>query len=112
MKTRLILISVGLAVVVVAAAAFVLGNVDRYRPQVQAELQKKLNRPVTIGHLGLKLLPLSIKVEGLTIGESPEFPTGKPFATAGEVFVSAGLFSLIRGKPEVSSIVLDKPQIE
>jgi uncharacterized protein involved in outer membrane biogenesis len=112
MKLRLILISLVALIVIVAVALFALGDVDRFRPQVQAELQKNLNRPVTIGHLGLKLLPLSIKVEGLSIGEAPAFPTGKPFATAGEVFVSAGLFSLIRGKPEVKNLVLDKPQIE
>ncbi|HEY1948088.1 MAG TPA: AsmA family protein [Bryobacteraceae bacterium] len=112
MKLRLILISLVALIVIVAVALFALGDVDRFRPQVQAELQKSLNRPVTIGHLGLKLLPLSIKVEGLSIGEAPAFPTGKPFATAGEVFVSAGLFSLIRGKPEVKNLTLDKPQIE
>jgi uncharacterized protein involved in outer membrane biogenesis len=112
MKPRLILISLAALIVIVAVAFFAVGDVDRFRPQVQAELQKKLNRPVTIGHLGLKLLPLSIKVEGLTIGESPAFPTGKPFAAAGEVFVSAGLFSLIRGNPEVKDLILDKPQIE
>jgi uncharacterized protein involved in outer membrane biogenesis len=112
MKTRLILIVLVLVVVVIGAAMFLLGNVDRYRPQVQAELQEKLNRPVTIGHLGLKLLPLSIKVEGLTIGEAPAFGTGKPFAVANEVFVSAGLFSLLRGQPEVKDLILDKPQIE
>jgi uncharacterized protein involved in outer membrane biogenesis len=112
MKQRLILISLAVLIVIVAVASFTVISVDSFRPKIQAELQTKLNRPVTIGHLGLKLLPLSIKVEQLTIGESPAFPTGKPFATAGEVFVSAGLFSLIRGNPEVKSLVLDRPQIE
>ncbi|HMF75948.1 MAG TPA: AsmA family protein [Bryobacteraceae bacterium] len=112
MKARLILVSLVAVIVIVAVAVFAVGDVDRFRPKVQAELQQKLNRPVTIGHLGLKLLPLSIKVEKLTIGESPTFPTGKPFATAGEVFVSVGLFSLIRGNPEVKELTLDKPQIE
>jgi len=113
MSKRFVVIAVLVLVAVVAIAGFVIaGNVDSYRPRVQAELQKKLNRPVTIGRLGLKLFPLSIRVEGLTIGESPDFPTGHPFATANEVFVSASLFSLIRGNPEVKDLVLDKPQIE
>src|SRR4051794_31216413 len=113
MTKRFVVIAVLVLVAVVAIAGFVIaGNVDRYRPRVQAELQKKLNRPVTISRLGLKLFPLSIRVERLTIGESPEFSTGRPFATANEVFVSAGLFSLIRGNPEVKDLVLDKPQIE
>ena len=113
MTKRFVVIAVLVLVAVVAIGGFVVaGNVDSYRPRVQAELQKKLNRPVTIRRLGLKLFPLSIRVEGLTIGESPEFSAGRPFATANEVFVSASLFSLIRGNPEVKDLVLDKPQIE
>jgi len=113
MTKRFVVIAVLVLVAVVAIGGFIVaGNVDSYRPRVQAELQKKLNRPVTIRRLGLKLFPLSIRVEGLTIGESPEFSAGRPFATANEVFVSASLFSLIRGNPEVKDLVLDKPQIE
>jgi AsmA protein len=113
MTKRFVVIAVLVVVAVVAIAGFfVAGHVDSYRPRVQAELQQKLNRPVTLGHLGLKLFPLSIRVEGFTIGESPDFPTGHPFATAKEVFVSASLFSLIRGNPEVKDLILDKPQIE
>ena len=113
MRKRIVIITLLALIVVVAIVGFVVaGNVDRYRPRVQAELQSKLNRPVTIGRLGLKLFPLSIRVEGLNIGESPAFSTGRSFATANEVFVSAGILSLIRGNPEVKDLVLDKPQIE
>ena len=113
MKLKYIVIPVVVIVVaIVAIVGVAFGNVDSFRPRIQTELQQKLNRPVTIGHLGLKLFPLSIKVEGLSIGESPSFPTGRPFATASDVFVSASLFSLIRGNPEVNEITLDKPQIE
>ena len=113
MKKRSVVIAL-LALIVVAAIAFfiVAGNVDRYRPRVQAELQDKLKRPVIIGHLGLKLFPLSIRVDGLTIGESSAFPSSRPFASAKEVYANASLFSLIRGNPEVGDLVLDKPQIE
>jgi uncharacterized protein involved in outer membrane biogenesis len=113
MLARKILIPILVVVVIIAGAVFLLSSkVDQYRPRVQAELQQKLDRPVTIGHLGLKLLPLSIRVEGLTIGESPAFATNRPFATATEVYISVGLFSLIRGNPEVKDLVLDKPRIE
>ncbi len=113
MRTRYLLITAAVVVVVlVAGIALLLGNVDKYRPRVQAELQKKLDRPVTIGQLGLKLFPLSIRANGLTIAESPAFPTSRPFATAKELFVSVGLFSLIGGNPEVRDIILDQPQIE
>jgi uncharacterized protein involved in outer membrane biogenesis len=67
---------------------------------------------VDIGHLSLRLLPLSIKVESLTIGDDPAFASGRPFAKAGQVFVSAGLFSLISGNPKVEDVTLEQPQIE
>jgi len=110
---RTIIVSV-LAVValVVIAIAILASTVDRFRPQIQSELQRKLNRQVTLGHLGLRLFPFSVKVESFTIGEDPAFSTGKPFAQAGEVYVRAGLFSVISGSPEVKSLLLDKPQIE
>src|SRR5437868_7730061 len=107
-------------VVIVFAAIVLIGgtlllllsNVDKYRPRVQAELQKKLDRPVTLGHLGLRLLPLSIRVDGFTIGDAQEFGSNRPFATAKEVYVSAGLISLLRGNPEVKELNLDRPQVE
>src|SRR5690348_5201400 len=112
MKKRLVIIVVALVAVVVIAGLIVAGSVDHYRPRVQAELQSKLNRPVTLGKLGLKLFPLSISVDGLTIGESPAFPTGRPFATASQVFIGVRFLSLLRGNPAIGKLVLDKPRIE
>lgn len=112
MKARLILVTLAIVIMTAILVGFAVGDVDRLRPRVQAELQQKLNRPVGIGHLQLKLLPLSFQLEGLTIAESSAFPTGVPFATADEVFVSASLFSLMRGTPEVRDLVLNKPHVE
>ena len=113
MRIRYILIGlVALVVIVVIAGFVILGNVDRFRPRVQAELQQKLNRPVTLGHLGLKLFPLSVRIDDVTIGDAPGSSSPRPFATAKEVFVSAGLMSLIQGNPEVRDVTLDHPQIE
>ena len=109
---RLIIILAVVVVLVIVAFGIVAANVDHYRPQVQAELQKKLNRPVTLGHLGLRLLPLSVSIDGLTIGEDPAFSSSRPFATAKDVYVSVGLFSLIGGNPEVKALRLSHPQIE
>ena len=72
MRIRYILIGlVALVVILVIAGFVILGNVDRFRPRVQAELQQKLNRPVTLGHLGLKLFPLSVRIDDVTIGDAP-----------------------------------------
>src|SRR5258707_864557 len=113
MKPRFVLIPLVALIAILAIGAFVVaGKIDQYRPRVQSELESKLNRQVSIGRLSLKIIPLSIRVEGLTIGESPAFPTARSFATANDVYVSAGLLSLIRGNPEVNDIILDKPRIE
>lgn len=111
---RRIFVAIPIAVVVLIAGvlAAILLNVDKYRPRIQAELQKKLDRPVTLGHLGIRLLPLSIRVDGLTIGAAPEFGSNRPFATAKKVYVSAGLISLLRGNPVVKDLNLDRPQVE
>lgn len=111
---RRLAIVIPIAVVLLGAIvlAVVLSNVDKYRPRVQAELQKKLDRPVTLGRLGVRLLPLSIRVDGLTIGESPEFASGQSFATAKDVYVSVGFISLLTGNPDVKELDLDRPQIE
>ncbi len=112
MRRLAIIIPLVLALIVAAALAAGLFNLDRYRPRIQAELEKKLNRHVTLGHLGLKIIPLSIAVDSVTISEAPNFQSTQPFATARNLYVSAGLLSLIRGNPEVKSIRLDEPHIE
>jgi uncharacterized protein involved in outer membrane biogenesis len=113
MRRRLFVV-IPIAVILLIGVVFfaILLNVDKYRPRVQAELQKKLDRPVTLGHLGLRLLPFSIRVDGFTIGDAPEFGSNRPFATAKEVYVSVGLISLLRGNPEVKELNLDRPQVE
>src|SRR3954465_15459600 len=59
---RLLILSVlALFALVVIAIAVLSSAVDRFRPQIQAEIQRKLNREVTLGHLGLRLFPFSVK---------------------------------------------------
>ncbi len=104
-------IAVAVIVILVVLGATML-NVNRFRPRIQAELQAQLGRPVTLGELHLHLIPFSIKVDGLSIAESPAFPSSQPFATAQEVYASAGLMSLIRGNPQINDITLSQPKIE
>jgi uncharacterized protein involved in outer membrane biogenesis len=112
MRRTLIISVLAVFALVVIAIAILTSAVDRFRPQIQSELQRKLNRQVTLGHLGLRLFPFSVKIDSFSVGEDPAFSTGKPFAQAKEVFVSAGLFSLLSGSPEVKSLLLDKPEIQ
>ncbi len=113
MRIRYIAVALVLIVVIALVAVGILAsNVDRFRPKVQAELQEKLGRQVTIGHLGLHLFPLSIRADSLNVSEAPGFSSTRPFAVAKALYVSVGLFSLIGGNPEVKDIILDQPQIE
>ena len=113
MKIRYVLIALAVVVVLLGAGfVYVSATIDNYRPKIQAELQQKLNRPVTLGHLGLRLIPLSIRIEGFSIGDDPSYGSAQPFAQASQVYVSASLFSLIGGSPQVEDVILDQPQIE
>jgi uncharacterized protein involved in outer membrane biogenesis len=109
---NVVIIAVVLVIAVAIIVGILAGNVDKYRPRVQAELQKKLDRQVTIGHLGLHFFPLSIGADGVTVAEAPAFSSSRPFATAKALYISVGLFSLIGGNPEVKELILDRPQIE
>ncbi len=100
------------AIVVVLIVIFSFFNINKFRPRIQAEMQAKLNRPVTLGELHLHLFPLSIKVDGLTIGEPPAFASAPPFATAREVYASAELGSLLHGEPKIQDLTLQDPQVE
>ncbi len=109
---RILVIVLVLLVVVVGLFFLAAANVNRYHDQIQAQVQKKLNRPVTLGHLGLRLFPLSVSVAGLTVAEDPAFQSSRPFAAADNVFISVGLFSLLRGNIAVDDLTLSQPKIE
>jgi AsmA protein len=115
MSLRRVLIGIAIAIVVVIIALFVavsLVNINKFRPQIQAELQSKLNRPVTLGEMHLHIFPLSISVDGLTIGEPGGFAANPPFVRAQEVSASASLTSLFGGKPDIRDLTLKEPQVE
>jgi AsmA protein len=103
-----------IVVLLVAAALIVphLINVNQYHDKIQAELQKRLGRQVTLGNLHLSLLPLSFQVENATIAEDPHFSTSRPFAQAEKLAVSVKFWPLLRKEVEVKSLELDRPHIE
>ena len=112
---RRALLIVGIAVLVGAAAVTALlffVDVNRFRGPIQTQLQRKLDRPVTLGRMGLSLLPLSINIADLRIGESPAFRSSQPFASAKEVNVKAGLLALWKGQVAVHSLRLVEPVVE
>src|SRR4051812_31421747 len=108
-------IAIVVVIVLVVIAALVLPHfldVNSYRGQIQAQLQQKLGRPVTLGDMTLSLMPPSVRVANVVIGEDPSVRTGKPFAVVQELYVSVKLLPLLAKDVEISSLELQRPQIE
>ena len=101
-------------VLLVAGALIVphLVDVNSYHGQIQAQLEKKLGRPVSLGQMSLSLFPLSFKVQNAVVGEDKSFVTGRPFATVGELAVSVKLLPLLHKEVDINSLELSHPQIE
>lgn len=100
-----------LIVIALLAAPFFL-DVNKYHDRIQAELQKKLGRQVSLGTMHLSLIPFAFKVENAVIAEDPSFSKGKNFAEAKELYVTAALMPLLHGDMQIKSLELRQPKIE
>ncbi len=68
-----------LALILIAVAIIVprLVNLDRYRPQVVANIERGTGRSVEIGRLSLSILPvIAVRADNIAIGNPPGFPEG------------------------------------
>jgi AsmA protein len=104
--TGLVLI---LAVIVVAAPAFIdLGFFkSTYLPLIEEAIQRR----VDVGEVRLGLLPApSIRVSSLKVSDTPEFPDNTFFA-AEQLQLRLKLWPLLRGRFEVTELVLEKPVV-
>ena len=112
-------LGIALVVIVVLLVAVVLIvprliDVNHYHGQIQAELQKRLGRTVTLGEMHLSLFPPSFQVQNPVIGEDPRFSfnQNRPFAAAEKLAVSVELMPLLHKDLEVKSLELVRPHIE
>jgi len=102
-----------IAIVVVAVLALpYLVDVNSYRPRIQAELEKRTGRPVSLGQMELKVFPLRFHVENAVVFDDPSFHDSQPFAQAADLYVSAKLLPLLHGNVQVDSVELVRPRIE
>lgn len=103
-----------IVVLLVAAALIVphLININEYHSQIQAQLQKRLGRQVTLGDMSLKLIPPSFEVQDATISEDPSFAASRPFAQVEKLAVSVEFWPLLHKDVEVKSLELTRPHIE
>jgi uncharacterized protein involved in outer membrane biogenesis len=108
-------IAILVIIVLLVAAALIVPHIidiNHYHNQVQAELQKRLGRQVTLGDMHLSLFPPSFQVQNVTIADDPRFATSRPFATAEKLAVSVKFWPLLHKDVEVKSLELVHPHIE
>jgi AsmA protein len=104
-----------IVIVLLVAAVLIVPHliaISRYHGQIQAQLQQRLGRPVSLGEMGLSLLPPSFQVRNVVIAEDSRFSTGQPFVTAEKLAVSVKLWPLLRKEVEIKSLQLQRPRVE
>jgi uncharacterized protein involved in outer membrane biogenesis len=114
-KRTLGIVALAAVVILPLAAALIVPHVvdmNRYRKQVEAQLEKRLGRKVSMANMDLSLLPPSFRAENVVIAEDRHFNTGTPFATADKLKVNVRFWPLLRGRVEMKSLELDRPRIE
>jgi hypothetical protein len=107
------LIVVAALIVLLVLAIFLppLINLGKYRRSLTASMSEALGRPVYVGSMQLRLLPMpGIVMSDFTVDEDPAFGF-EPALHAASVVASLRLSSLWRGRLEVSRISLDEASL-
>ncbi len=111
---RKLAIIVGVFVVVVVGALFIFAatfDVNQYRGTIQAQLQQRLGRSVTLGDMHLKIFPPSLSVQNPAIADDAGFNPDAPFVKAQELDVSVRLLPLLQKQVEINSLALQRPSV-
>ena len=111
---RRLIIGIGIFIVVVIAALFIFAatfDVNKYRGTIQTQLEKRLGRQVQLGDMHLKVFPPRFQVNNLAISEDPKFSADAPFVKAQQLDVSPKLLPLLHREVEISSLNLERPNV-
>lgn len=112
MKKTIITVGVIVFVIVVAAAIFIeTFDVNKYRGDIQAELEKRVGRPVKLGDMHLKLFPPRFDAQDLAIADDPSFSPDAPFVKANELDVSIKLLPLLHKQIQIDALNLQRPSV-
>src|SRR5262245_7356921 len=103
---------VGVFIVIAILALPNLIDVNRYRSQIEAQLEQRLERDVTLGQITLSLYPLAFRVDNATVAEDPAFSSKRPFAEASTFLVSPKLLPLLRQDIQLARLELRDPKLE
>jgi AsmA protein len=109
-KLRVILIIVGVLIVLVLVAPFLI-PVNQFRPTIEEKASAALGRKVEVGNLSLSLISGSLSAENPSIGDDPKF-SPSPFLTAKSLKVGVEILPLIFSKTlNVTGVTIDSPQV-
>jgi AsmA protein len=111
---RLLIVLGAILVVVVALLALIpsLLDVNKYRDRIQVELKKQVGRDVQLGQMSLGLLPPTLKVQNMVIGDDPKYGSGTTFAQTAELDVRLKLIPLLQKDIQIESLRMVRPQVE
>ncbi|MDH3592626.1 MAG: AsmA family protein, partial [Planctomycetota bacterium] len=101
--------------IALAAVAFValprLADVDRYRDTIRIRASERLGREVTLGDLELSWFPVfGVRVNDVAIAALPQEGEGA-IVEAARIRIGARLGPLLRRRLEVTSIVIEEPEL-
>jgi AsmA protein len=86
-------------------------NVDKYRPQIAAAIEKQTGRQVTIGAIHARLLPsAAVVVDGFQISNQKDFAAGQVIS-ADQIRGGVTLTALLHGDIHVTSLKLVRPKL-
>lgn len=107
--TLALLLAAVLAVLAVVVPRLV--DVDRYRPDVVAQIEKTTGKRTEIGHLSLSILPtLSIRVDEFDLANPPGFPEGH-LLTARRIYAVVDAAALWQRQIVIKSLQLEQPAV-
>ena len=102
---------------VVTAAAFILlalflvrPGVSRLKVRIANSLSRAVGRPVEIGSVHLRFLPLGFELKNLVIYEDPAFGA-EPMLRAPQVSAAVRFTSLLRGHLDIARLDLTEPSL-
>src|SRR5579863_5721160 len=102
-----------LAILIVVLAVIVprLADLDRYRPEVVARIERGSGRSAAIGKLNLTVLPvLAIRADSVVIGNPRGFPAGN-FLQIRHAYARLDAGALLHRQIAVRSLQLDSPEL-
>ncbi len=101
------LVAAGVAIFATQSLQAVIGA---HRDQLVARVEAVLGRPIAVGDVVPSWWPLGVRLRAVTVGEDARFGT-RPLLTADGMVVAVRAWPLIRGRVEVSGVVLERPQL-